>query len=102
MMLLAAVSLFIYAAFAVAAMRFGRPWANPVFLVLIYYVFNYPLRAILLGAYPDAFNVHSFTPDEVASALEYSTLYVILFVGTYLLLLQRFGIRFDFHGVREE
>jgi hypothetical protein len=99
---MAIVSLVVFAALAAAALRFGRPWANPVFLVLLYYTLNYPVRAILLAAYPDAFNVHSFTADEVASALEYSTLYVVLFVGAYLLLLQRFGIRFEFHGVRED
>jgi hypothetical protein len=101
-LVMAIVSLLVYAALAAALFRLGRPWANPAFLILVYYFFNYPVRAILLTAFPDAFNVQAFTADEVTNALEYSTLYVALFIGTYLLLLQGFGIRFDFQGVREE
>jgi hypothetical protein len=93
---LAVVVLCLYLVMLSALLRFERPWANPMWFLLWYYAFNYPVRAILIQAYPDAFNVQSFTSAEIETALEYSTLYVLTFVGAYWLVLSRVGIRFKY------
>lgn len=90
----------VYAALIAALFRFGKPWVNPMFLMLLYYLFNYPVRAYLLAEYPDRFNAHSFTETEILAGLEYSTYYVVLFVAAYLLLLKQFRIRLDFSSLR--
>ncbi len=91
----------VYAALAAALFRFGKLWVNPIFFVLLYYLFNYPVRGFLLLEYPDQFNNYSFTDGEILAGLGYSTCYVLIFVVAYLLLLKRFHMRFDFSSLRE-
>src|SRR5438876_4704493 len=92
----------VYAALTAALFRFGKPWANPMFLVLLYYFFNYPVRAFLLSEYPESYNgTYFFTDAEILVALTYSSCYVIIFVGAYLLLLNHFRVRLDFAGLRQ-
>lgn len=83
-----------YAGLAAALLRLGRAWVNPVFLILVYYLLNYPVRGFLLLEFPDRFNVHQFTEAEILGGLWYSSCYVLLFVGAYLLLLRVFSIQF--------
>jgi len=93
--------LIVYGVLVATLLRLGKPWVNPIFLVLLYYLFNYPVRAFLLHEYPDQFNNYSFTDGEILAGLGYSTCYVLIFVVAYLLLLKRFRIRFDLSSLRE-
>ena len=91
-----------YAALLFALLRFGRPWANPAFLVVLYYFLNYPVRALLLIQYPDTFNVeYAFTESEILAGLAYTTAYVAIFGGLYLFFLQRSKVRFDAFTIRK-
>jgi hypothetical protein len=91
----------LYVALAAMLARYGRIWANPAFLLLVYYFFNYPVRAYLLVAYPERFNDYSFTDSEILAGLGYSSAFVLIFVGAYLLMLNEFRVRFDFTSLRE-
>ena len=91
----------LYTALAVVLLRHGKAWVNPVFFILVFYLFNYPVRAFLLAEYPERFNGYAFNEFEILAGLAYATCYVLVFVGTYLLLLDRFRIRFDFAHLRE-
>ena len=92
----------VYAAYLAALFRFGKPWVNPMFVLLLYYLFNYPVRAYLLVEFPENFNDrYAFTDAEILTGLAYSTCYVIIFAGVYLLMLKHFSIRLDFAGLHE-
>lgn len=90
-----------YVALAAALLRFGKPWVNPMFFILVFYFFNYPLRALLLVELPGSFNRNGFTGREIMAGLEYSSLFVLVLVGLYILILKMARIRFDFHGLRD-
>ena len=100
MFLLIFLVVIVYALIFQSLRRFGRLWVNPLFFVLIYYFFNYPLRAILIVYFPEQFNArYAFTDYEVVAGLVYSTVYVLVFGGTYLALIERYAVRFDFDGL---
>lgn len=101
MTLVAILTAGLYAALAVVLLRRGKAWVNPVFLVLLYYLFNYPVRAFLLVQYPESFNTYAFNEAEIQAGLAYATCYVLVFVGTYLFLLDRLRVRFDLAQLRE-
>ena len=64
------VVLIIYAGLIATQFRFGKVWVNPIFFLLLYYLFNYPVRAFLLLYYPEIFNNrYSFTDEEILASL---------------------------------
>lgn len=100
MILLIFLVVIVYALIFQRLSRFGRLWVNPPFFVLAYYFFNYPLRAILIVYFPEEFNArHGFTDYEVVAGLTYSTVYVLVFAGAYLALIEQYAVRFDFDGL---
>jgi hypothetical protein len=84
----------LYAYAGVLIHRQERIWINPITFVLIYYFFNYPVRAALILYFPDTFNTYAFQEEHVFDGLTYSTLYVVIFVWAYFSLLRAFRTSF--------
>src|SRR3954462_9261724 len=85
----------VYAGLIAMLLRLGRPWLNPMFFVVVYYTFNYPVRAYLLLEFPEAFNLYQLGEDDILFGLMYSTCYVVLFVPAFMVLALALRIRFD-------
>lgn len=75
--------------------RLGRVWINPMTFVLVYYFFNYPVRALLIVYFPDTYNSLFFEDGDVILGLVYSAVYVAIFVGTYVFILRTFRVTFE-------
>ena len=68
MFLLIFLTVIVYALIFQGLRRIGRLWVNPLFFLLIYYFFNYPLRALLIVYFPEQFNTrYTFTDYEVVA-----------------------------------